>query len=54
MGNRTERVSFYATPSLQEELRDLAEEKSLSKSEIVRRGTLNEMRKLRSDGCDNE
>lgn len=46
MTKRTERIAFYATPKLRQKLEDLAEEKSLSKSEIVRRGTLNEMREL--------
>lgn len=46
MPTRTERISFYATPALQKKLEKIAEEKSLSQSEIARRGTLNEMRKL--------
>jgi len=53
MQNRTKKIAFYATPDLEEELEKLSEENSLSKSEIARRGTLIEMRRLRgSDICD--
>jgi len=47
MSTKTQRIVAYVTPEVDDKLEDVVKEYSLSKSEILRRGLLHQIRELK-------